>query len=137
MGGHAVFVEEAEVPADIDDDVGDGAVEQIVLDLRCVDAFAQLIVEGARGAAGGVSVDGVLDGAEDALAGGGALLGGGGGVLPGRLIQPAGEGDAAADGAGDAVEGGGVVDGGMAVICGGLGGVVFGDMVVAKPIVSD
>ena len=54
---------------------------------------------------GGGALDGVLDLAEDALAGGGAVLGG---VAGGRdgVGEAAREGDAAADGAGGAVEGG-------------------------------
>ena len=77
----------------------------------------------------GVALDGVLDLADDALAGSGAVVGR---VLGGwgRLGDAAGEHDAAADGAGDAVEGGrevlqrgrGGVGGGGPVRGGGLCG---------------
>ena len=65
-------------------------------------------MQGFGAAACGLAVDGVLDVAQDALAGGGAVLGRGGlGRL--GLGEPLGQADGAADGAGDALEGNGAV----------------------------
>jgi hypothetical protein len=95
---------EAEIPANVGDDVGDGAVVDVVVELWAVQAVAEVGVEGWG--LGGVAeaLDGVFDLANDAPAGGGAVLGG---VLRGGCDgfgELAGEQDAAADSAGDALE---------------------------------
>ena len=103
---------EAEVAAEFGDDFGDGAGAEVVVEVGGVHTLVQLGVEGVGGVAFVGAVDGVLDFADDAPAGGGAV--------PGRVaggwrggVEAAGEEDAAADGAGDAVEGGGEWDEGV------------------------
>ena len=102
---------EAEVAADVLDDVRDGAAADVRVEVGGVQAVAQLGGE-AVGAVRSLAVgwgralDAVLDLAQDALAGGGAV--------PGRIgrggVEAAREGDAAADGSGDLIEGGGEAD---------------------------
>ena len=96
---------EAEVAADFGDDVGDGAVGEVVFQVRVVQAVAQLGMEGFGTVAlvcG--AVDGILDGADDLAAGGSAAVGRIR-CSPDGFVELAREGDAAPDGSGDAVEG--------------------------------
>ena len=109
-GGVAGWRGQAEVAADFGDDVGDGAVGKVPVEVGGVEAVVQLggqcpggvVGLGVVGVLGG-ALDRVLDGADDLLAGGGAVDGG---VLRGRRGEAAREEDAAADGSGEAVKGG-------------------------------
>jgi len=111
---------EAEVAQDVLDDVVYGAVGDLGVEVWGVHAVEEFGVQDLGGVANAVAVvivlapEGVLDGTQDALAGGGAIRGGGvvwGRGAGGRLggVEVLREHDAAADGAGDAVEGGGEV----------------------------
>jgi len=110
----------AEVAQDVLDDVVYGAALDVPVEVWGVHAVEQFGVQRLGGIADAVAVvvvlapKGVLDGAQDALAGGGAVRGGG--VAWGRgagglagCVQALREHDAATDGAADAVEGGGEV----------------------------
>jgi len=110
----------AEVAQDVLDDVVYGPALDVPVEVWGVHAVEQFGVERLGGVADAVAVvvvlapEGVLDGAQDALAGGGAVRGGAvaWGRGPGGLagcVQVLREHDAAADGAADAVEGGGEV----------------------------
>ena len=115
---------EAEVAEDVLDDVVYGPVGDLGVEVWGVHAVEEFGVERLGGVAVAVAVvvvlapEGVLDGAQDALAGGGAVRGGGvvwgwgvvwGRGAGGRLrgVQALREHDAAADGAADVIEGGG------------------------------
>ncbi len=120
MGAGEVL--DAEVAADRGDDVGDGLLVEVVVEVGVVQALAKLGVQRLRLGAVGPALDGVLDRADDLLAGCEAalpgLLGGAlgpklGWALWGGVGELAGKRDGAAQGAGDAVEGdGGVGRGG-------------------------
>jgi len=93
---------DAEVAADFGDQFGDGAGFKVVVELLGVEAFLELVVEAFRVGFFGGSLDGVFDGADDALAAMGAVfcrLG-----RFGRLADALGEVDCAADAAGDPFE---------------------------------
>ena len=122
--GAAGWGGEAEVAGDLGDDVGDGAGGEVPVEVGVVQAVPQFGAE-ALGAVAFVcgAVDGVLDGTQDVLAGGGAVVGWVAGGR-GRVGQALGKGDAAADGAADAVEGVGQGDegGGRRLVGHGRGG---------------
>ena len=105
---------DAQVAADRGDDVGDRHGVDVVVEVERVQPLVELGVQrlGLGFAAVRLAVDGVLDVADDLLAGGHAallgLLGGArGGAGLGGVGELAGKGDGAADGARDAVEGDG------------------------------
>jgi len=104
--GHGV-AGDAEVAADGGDDFGDGAAEDVVVDVRGVDAVDELGLQfGGLVFVFGLELDGVLDVADDDTAGGGD----GGGRVRERggdhLRQVVLEEYSAADSSGDALEGG-------------------------------
>ena len=125
MGAWEVL--DAEVAADVLDDVGDRALVEVVVEVGIVEALVELGVESLGLGAVGPALDGVLDRADDLLACGEAALARvlgptlGCEVLwagRGGIGELASEGDGAAQGAGDAVEG----DGGVGCGCrGGFG----------------
>ena len=101
--------------ADVGNDLGDRAVVDVVVDVGPIDLFAEFRAQGLCLGAVALTLDAVLDLAQDAPAG--AFLADQGGWRPCRLGEFPGESDGAADGAGDALErdGGvfrGVADGG-------------------------
>ncbi len=73
MGAGEVL--DAEVAADRGDDVGDGLLVEVVVEVGVVQALAKLGVQRLRLGAVGPALDGVLDRADDLLAGCEAALG--------------------------------------------------------------
>jgi hypothetical protein len=106
---------EAEIAANVGDDVGDRAQLDVVVEVGRVEPVEQFGVQGLGLGVPGGALDGVFDLADDAPAGGCAMLiaGHGGDDGFGDLAR---EGDGAADPAGDAVE----RDGDFGAGCGGL-----------------
>ena len=125
---------EAEVAEDGSDDVEDRAGADVVFDVGGIEAFDEFGAEGFGAGIGlgvgfgawGVGGDGVLDGAEDLSARGGAEFGGGCGVdlvlVGDRFLDFAGQEDGEADAEGCAVEAGV----GVGFRGGGFGGCGFG-----------
>ena len=110
-------VAEAEVLADVGDDVVDVAAGEVVFEVLGVEALEEFGLQAFAVAAGGFAVDAVLDGAEDALAGEAAVEAGCG-CGAGRLGHVPGEEDGLADGAGEAGEGPACGFGGLGVLRG-------------------
>ena len=94
---------EAEVVADLADDLVHGPFIEIVVEVRTIQPLAKLDMQAIRLGTAFLALDHVLDGAEDALAGGKPLLPGCRRAGFGEFL---GKHDAAAHGAGEAFVGG-------------------------------
>ena len=118
VGGGGGGGAQAEIAKELGDEVGGGAVEEVGVELGGVDAVDELGAQGVGVGGAGFGLDGILDLAEKAGAGGGAALCGGqgcrgGGTVGDLLGDVPGDEDGAAGGSADALEGFGSVGDGV------------------------